>query len=184
VAIKLPGSIRHIRKKRYFASEEFLAHKAEIASVVPEYNEVAEYTAEIRERAGRSGWGSRPRVPSRTWRHSKTRATKTTAETETWRTTAGGEFMAGFLAATLHGAPVADALQVAADQARVAIEANICARCQLLGQQGLESRPPDGRWPLLPNNHRVIHIPECGSYGQPAVRQCLANGNQILRVRI
>jgi sugar/nucleoside kinase (ribokinase family) len=35
---------------------------------------------------------------------------------------AGDAFMAGFLAATLHGAPVADALQTAAAQARIAIE--------------------------------------------------------------
>ena len=42
--------VRHIRKTRYFASEEFLAHKAELASVVAEHNEVAEYTAEIRDR--------------------------------------------------------------------------------------------------------------------------------------
>lgn len=42
--------IRHIRKERYFASEEFLAHKAEIASVVAEHNEIAGYVAEIRSR--------------------------------------------------------------------------------------------------------------------------------------
>ncbi len=35
---------------------------------------------------------------------------------------AGDAFMAGFLAATLHGAPVADALKAAATQARIAIE--------------------------------------------------------------
>lgn len=35
---------------------------------------------------------------------------------------AGDAFMAGFLPATLHGAPVADALQAAAEQARTAIE--------------------------------------------------------------
>ena len=50
MAIKLPGLIRDIRKKRYFASEEFLTHKAEVASVVAEHNEIADYTAEIRER--------------------------------------------------------------------------------------------------------------------------------------
>lgn len=43
-----PRVIRNIRKKRYFASEEFLARKAEIASVVQEHNEIAAYTAEIR----------------------------------------------------------------------------------------------------------------------------------------
>lgn len=40
--------IRYIRKELYFRSEEFLAHKAEIASVVAEHNEVGQYTAEIR----------------------------------------------------------------------------------------------------------------------------------------
>lgn len=40
--------IRYIRKERYFASEDFLAHKAEIASVVAEHNEVVQYTSEIR----------------------------------------------------------------------------------------------------------------------------------------
>jgi HNH endonuclease len=40
--------VRHIRKERYFASEEFLAHRAEIASVVAEHNEVGQYTSEIR----------------------------------------------------------------------------------------------------------------------------------------
>lgn len=40
--------IRFILKERYFKREEFLAHKAEIASVVAEHNEVTEYTSEIR----------------------------------------------------------------------------------------------------------------------------------------
>ena len=40
--------VRHIAKERYFASEEFLAHKAECASVVAEHNEIAQYTSEIR----------------------------------------------------------------------------------------------------------------------------------------
>ena len=40
--------VRYIRKERYFASEEFLAHKAEIAAFVAEHNEVAQYTSEIR----------------------------------------------------------------------------------------------------------------------------------------
>ena len=48
--VMLPRVIRHIRKERYFASEEFLARKAEIASVVAEHNEVADYTSEIRGR--------------------------------------------------------------------------------------------------------------------------------------
>jgi hypothetical protein len=42
--------VRHIAKERYFASEEFLAHKTEIASVVAEHNEIAQYTSEIRAR--------------------------------------------------------------------------------------------------------------------------------------
>lgn len=50
VGLMLPGIIRHIRKERYFASEEFLARKAEIASFVAEHNEVVEYTSEIRRR--------------------------------------------------------------------------------------------------------------------------------------
>ena len=49
-AVMLPRLIREIRKKRYFRSEEFLARKAEIASVVDEHNEIAEYTSEIRGR--------------------------------------------------------------------------------------------------------------------------------------
>lgn len=50
LAIALPPLIRNIRKRRYFASEEFQAHKAAVASVVAEHNEVAQYTAEIRNR--------------------------------------------------------------------------------------------------------------------------------------
>jgi hypothetical protein len=41
--------IRYIRKVRYFGSEEFLAHRAEIAAVVAEHNEVTTYTSEIRD---------------------------------------------------------------------------------------------------------------------------------------
>lgn len=40
--------IRNIRKNRYFASEHFQALKAEIAAVVAEHNEVADYVQEIR----------------------------------------------------------------------------------------------------------------------------------------
>lgn len=39
---------RYILKERYFASEEFLAHKDDVASVVAEHNEVADYVSEIR----------------------------------------------------------------------------------------------------------------------------------------
>jgi hypothetical protein len=49
-AVILPRVIRHILKERYFASEKFLAHKAKIASVVAEHNEVAKYVSEIRSR--------------------------------------------------------------------------------------------------------------------------------------
>lgn len=40
--------VRYTRKERYFASEGFQAHKAEIASFVSEHNDVAQYTAELR----------------------------------------------------------------------------------------------------------------------------------------
>lgn len=46
----LPGVIRHIRKERYFSSEEFQSKKAELGSFVAEHNEIAEYTSEIRNR--------------------------------------------------------------------------------------------------------------------------------------
>ncbi|MBB5750119.1 HNH endonuclease [Micrococcus sp. TA1] len=46
----LPGVIRHIRKERYFSSEEFQSKKAELASFVAEHNEIAKYTSEIRSR--------------------------------------------------------------------------------------------------------------------------------------
>ncbi len=49
LALILPRVVRHIRMKRYFTSEIFLAHKSEIASVVAEHNEIANYVAEIRE---------------------------------------------------------------------------------------------------------------------------------------
>ncbi len=48
LAVLLPRIIRHVRMRRYFASEAFLAHKAEIASVVTEHNDIASYVAEIR----------------------------------------------------------------------------------------------------------------------------------------
>ncbi|KZS70051.1 HNH nuclease [Mycobacterium kansasii] len=49
-AVILPQVIRYVLKERYFASEEFLAHKDEVAAVVAEHNEVAEYVSEIRSR--------------------------------------------------------------------------------------------------------------------------------------
>lgn len=42
--------VRYVLKERYFASEEFLAHKAQIASVVAEHNDIANYVSEIRSR--------------------------------------------------------------------------------------------------------------------------------------
>src|SRR5689334_15686292 len=38
---------RHVRKERYFASEEFLAHRRELEAVVAEHNDVAAYAKEI-----------------------------------------------------------------------------------------------------------------------------------------
>ena len=46
--IYVPVLIRYVRMKRYFNSEEFIAQKKAIASVVQEHNEVAAYTAELR----------------------------------------------------------------------------------------------------------------------------------------
>lgn len=62
IAILLPRVIRHFRKKRYFASDEFQTHKRQIASVVAEHNAVANYASEIRSagsfRIGASSTGS------------------------------------------------------------------------------------------------------------------------------
>lgn len=41
---------RYVLKERYFASEEFLAHKNEVAALVAEHNEIADYVSEIRSR--------------------------------------------------------------------------------------------------------------------------------------
>lgn len=49
-AAVLPRVVRHFRKNHYFASEEFLARKARIASVVAEHNAITDYTSEIRDR--------------------------------------------------------------------------------------------------------------------------------------
>ncbi|GAA1479888.1 hypothetical protein GCM10009624_03280 [Gordonia sinesedis] len=48
LAFTVPKVVRMIRKNRYFASEEFLAHKHQVAAIVAEHNEVASYAAEIR----------------------------------------------------------------------------------------------------------------------------------------
>lgn len=50
LAIYVPKIVRHLQKNRYFASEAFLAHKAAIASVVAEHNDVAAYVSEIRKK--------------------------------------------------------------------------------------------------------------------------------------
>ena len=59
---------RYILKERYFASEEFLAHKRQIASFVAEHNELAHYISEIRNRGsfelGASSTGSRAHLAS------------------------------------------------------------------------------------------------------------------------
>lgn len=39
--------IRYVRKVRYFNSEEFIQHKAQVDSTVKEYNEISEYIKEI-----------------------------------------------------------------------------------------------------------------------------------------
>ena len=49
VAFAAPRVVRHVRMKRYFASDGFIAHKNEIESVIHEHNEIADYVNEIRE---------------------------------------------------------------------------------------------------------------------------------------
>lgn len=59
---------RYILKERYFASEEFLAHKNGIGSFVAEHNELARYISEIRSRVsselGTSSTGSQAHLAS------------------------------------------------------------------------------------------------------------------------
>lgn len=54
--------IRNILKERYFASEEFLTHKARALSVVAEHNDISKYVSEIRAKGsfdlGTSSTGS------------------------------------------------------------------------------------------------------------------------------
>lgn len=61
IAAWTPEIVRQVRKRRYFASPEFQARKMELASVVEEHNELADYIAEIRDRGtfslGRSDTG-------------------------------------------------------------------------------------------------------------------------------
>jgi hypothetical protein len=60
--------IRYIRKERYFASDEFLAHKNDITAFVSEHNEVGQYASEIRARGsfrvGASSTGSQAHLAS------------------------------------------------------------------------------------------------------------------------
>ncbi len=60
--------IRYIRKERYFASDEFLAHRDEISAFVSEHNEVGQYASEVRARGsfqlGASSTGSQAHLAS------------------------------------------------------------------------------------------------------------------------
>lgn len=60
--------VRYIRKERYFASDQFLAHKREISAVVSEHNEIQEYVAEMRDRGsfvlGASATGAQSHLAS------------------------------------------------------------------------------------------------------------------------
>ena len=49
VAISIPPLVRHIRKNRYFSSNDFQARKDAIAALVAEHNEIAEYARTIRD---------------------------------------------------------------------------------------------------------------------------------------
>ena len=42
--------VRHIRKERYFASDEFREHKARLAAVVAEHNDIVKYVSDLRQR--------------------------------------------------------------------------------------------------------------------------------------
>ena len=52
VALAIPRVVRYIRKRRYFSSDLFLAHKSEIASVVAEHNDIATYARALRSSGG------------------------------------------------------------------------------------------------------------------------------------
>ncbi|TNM58160.1 HNH endonuclease [Brevibacterium sediminis] len=47
-AVIVPKIVRNVRKNRYFAGEEFQAHKQALASFIAEHNAVSAYTSEIR----------------------------------------------------------------------------------------------------------------------------------------
>jgi hypothetical protein len=48
-AVYGPRIIRHIRKNRYFKSEDFLARKKQVKELVAEHNDIAEYVQSIRK---------------------------------------------------------------------------------------------------------------------------------------
>lgn len=50
IAIVAYYIVRHIRMRRYFTGEEFLARKAEISTVVSEHNDIVQYVSEIHDR--------------------------------------------------------------------------------------------------------------------------------------
>lgn len=69
VAVRwLPPLVRWVRMRRYFGGEEFRRHRAEVAAVVAERNEVAGYAEEVRERGlfevGASSAGSQAHLAS------------------------------------------------------------------------------------------------------------------------
>lgn len=63
VAVTAPLWSRPIRKRRYFASEQFRERKAAITALVQEHNDIADYVSEIRDR------GSFDLATSETGRH-------------------------------------------------------------------------------------------------------------------
>lgn len=68
VAVLLMRLVRYVRKERYFASEEFAAHKGHAAAVIAEHNEVGNYASEIQNqglfRLGASSRGSQAHLAS------------------------------------------------------------------------------------------------------------------------
>lgn len=49
VALAIPPLVRHIRKNRYFSSDDFRVRKEAIAALVAEHNEIAEYAKAVRD---------------------------------------------------------------------------------------------------------------------------------------
>lgn len=68
VAVAGAAIVLYVLKERYFASEDFLAHKASIASFVREHNDIAGYAAETRSQRsfalGASSTGSQAHLAS------------------------------------------------------------------------------------------------------------------------